>query len=87
MFIYGFPVMGLQYMTRADDLFRMAAEMHHAPAWSGNVWNCSCGRTNETKFCPDCGAKKPAPAETWDCPSCGCKNIKSKFCPECGTKA
>jgi membrane protease subunit (stomatin/prohibitin family) len=83
MFIYGFPVMGLQYMTRADDLFRMAAEMHPAPAWSGNVWNCSCGRTNETKFCPDCGAK--APVKPWKC-TCG-KDCTTNFCPDCGSKA
>ncbi|MBR1431219.1 hypothetical protein [Ruminococcus sp.] len=83
MFIYGFPVMGLQYMTRADDLFRMAAEMHPAPAWSGNVWLCSCGRTNETKFCPDCGAK--APVKPWKC-TCG-KDCTTNFCPDCGSKA
>lgn len=32
MFIYGFPVMGLQYFTRAEDLFRMSAENKAASA-------------------------------------------------------
>ena len=51
-------------------------------------WDCpSCGAKGITsKFCPDCGAIKPAPAVTWDCPACGCKGITSKFCPDCGAK-
>lgn len=50
-------------------------------------WNCSCGRTDiRSKFCPDCGAKKPETVAGWTCPSCGTKNILSKFCPECGQK-
>ncbi len=49
-------------------------------------WTCEkCGKTYITsKFCPDCGAPKPAP-NTWDCANCGCKSITSKFCPECGS--
>lgn len=52
-------------------------------------WECSCGVKNITsKFCPDCGAKKPEPvkADTWDCTACGTKGITSKFCPDCGAK-
>lgn len=50
-------------------------------------WDCACGMKNiQSKFCPDCGAKKPEPKRGWDCPSCGTKNIQSKFCPECGCK-
>ncbi len=46
-------------------------------------WTCSCGQTGITsKFCPNCGAKKPEP---WDC-SCGQTGITSKFCPNCGSK-
>ena len=50
-------------------------------------WTCEkCGKTYITsKFCPDCGAPKPAP-NVWDCTNCGCKGIASKFCPECGAK-
>lgn len=51
-----------------------------------NSWNCSCGAMNITsKFCPDCGAKKPEPTAVWDCQNCSCKGIMSKFCPDCGS--
>ena len=52
-------------------------------------WDCACGTKNiQSKFCPECGAKKPEPkvADTWDCPNCGNKGITSKFCGECGCK-
>jgi len=50
-------------------------------------WNCKCGATNiQSKFCPECGAKKPEPKQGWTCPQCGEQNITSKFCPECGCK-
>ena len=56
-------------------------------------WDCpACGaKNNRSRFCPDCGAKKPEPVaapatDTWDCPACGTTDIKSKFCPECGRK-
>ena len=50
-------------------------------------WDCACGAKNiRSRFCPDCGAKKPEPKAGWDCPECGTKNIASKFCPNCGCK-
>ena len=56
-------------------------------------WNCpSCGKRNiQSRFCPECGSRKPEPIissnpEVWDCPNCGTKSINSKFCPECGAK-
>lgn len=56
-----------------------------APA-SDAGWNCTCGQTNITsKFCPECGAKKPEPPKPWDC-ACGQAGITSKFCPNCGSK-
>ena len=62
-----------------------------APAPAGG-WDCGCGTRNiQSRFCPNCGSKKPEPnaapaADTWDCPACGVKGIRSKFCPECGAK-
>lgn len=50
-------------------------------------WDCSCGNKGITgRFCGECGAKKPEPAATWDCPVCGTKGITGKFCGECGAK-
>ena len=48
-----------------------------------NSWKCSCGAVSTGKFCPECGAPKPAGAE-WTC-SCGAINT-GKFCQNCGTK-
>ncbi len=66
-----------------------AAQMGQAvgSATSGG-WDCpECGKMHiQSKFCPECGAKKPEPKVGWTCPECGTKNITSKFCPECGHK-
>lgn len=51
---------------------------------AADAWTCSCGTTNTSNFCMECGAKKPAPVEGWTC-SCGAVN-QGKFCPECGAK-
>ena len=48
-------------------------------------WKCSCGAVVCGKFCPECGAKKPEPAQDgWTC-TCGKVN-KGKFCSNCGAK-
>lgn len=55
-----------------------------APAAGG--WDCACGQKGITSnFCPNCGAKRPAPADAWDC-ACGQKGLTGKFCPNCGAK-
>ena len=52
-----------------------------------DTWDCTCGQKGITsKFCPECGAKKPEPAASWTCPGCGQTGITSKFCPNCGAK-
>ena len=56
-----------------------------ASAISGG-WDCACGQKNiASNFCPNCGTKKPDPAESWEC-ACGQRGITSNFCPNCGTK-
>lgn len=54
---------------------------------SNDTWDCDCGQKGiTTKFCPECGKKRPEQPKTWNCPNCGTTNISSKFCPECGSK-
>ena len=65
----------------------MNPQSGQGPAPASGGWDCACGAKNiQSKFCPECGAKKPEPKTGWDCPQCGTKNITSKFCPECGCK-
>jgi membrane protease subunit (stomatin/prohibitin family) len=56
------------------------------PYQTADSWKCACGATVTGNFCPQCGAKKPAPApaDGWKCPKCGA-TATGKFCPECGT--
>lgn len=53
-----------------------------------SAWNCACGKSCITsKFCPECGAPKPATSEAgaWNC-TCGQAGITSNFCPNCGAR-
>ena len=69
---------------------QQAAQQQQAapqPQAGGDSWKCSCGNVvSGSKFCPECGAKRPEPqpADGWTC-SCGAFN-KGKFCAECGAK-
>lgn len=70
----------------SQNLYQMGQQQAPTPeveVASGN-WACACGATVTGKFCPECGAKKPEPAEGWTC-ACGAVN-KGKFCAECGGK-
>ena len=76
---------GVIGMTR-EAMAPMFNQESAAPA-AATDWDCSCGAKNiQSKFCPECGGKKPEPKTGWTCPECGEKNIQSKFCPECGCK-
>ncbi|MBQ7916644.1 MAG: SPFH domain-containing protein [Firmicutes bacterium] len=70
-----------------DGVMPESAPAAPAPAANPAEWTCSCGAEHQVgKFCNECGSAKPAPVETWDCPTCGNKGITGKFCGECGTK-
>ena len=53
-----------------------------------DVWDCpNCGKKGiSSKFCPECGTKKPETQKGWKCPNCGTKNVVGNFCPNCGCK-
>ena len=51
---------------------------------SANSWTCSCGTSNTSNFCMNCGKKKPTPVGEWTC-SCGTTNT-GNFCMNCGSK-
>lgn len=58
---------------------------------SEDGWTCACGhKGNKGKFCPECGAKKPAGAPLYRCDKCGWEPADPKnppkFCPECGDR-
>ena len=77
----------------AQNLFNMGMQQQAAQAQQAapaapaqDSWKCACGATVTGKFCPECGAKKPAPqpaAGSWKC-ACGA-TATGKFCPECGS--
>jgi len=93
----GFMGMGMAMNAggmNAQNLFAMGQQQQQqqmaqqqaaaAAAPVADSWRCSCGGTSTTKFCPQCGAKKPEPvaANSWTC-ACGATST-TKFCPECG---
>lgn len=83
---------GIIGMTKEamNPIMSAGSEMGQSVVGVADTWNCpTCGAKNITsRFCPDCGKKKPetAPANTWDCTACGTKAILSNFCPNCGAK-
>lgn len=57
-----------------------------APAADGQ-WTCACGAVNSSKFCTECGSKKPEAPKKKFCPECGSEVQEgTKFCCECGAK-
>ena len=60
------------------------APQQQAP--QGGGWQCGCGNFVTGKFCPECGAKRPASA--FQCDKCGWRpepgTTPPRFCPQCG---
>ena len=57
-------------------------------ATADGEWVCGCGQHNTTKFCSNCGSKKPEAAGGFKCDKCGWTPAPGaaapKFCPNCG---
>ncbi len=87
----GFVGMGMAMNAggmNAQNLFAMGQQQQQAAAPAPSAasfgsWKCSCGAVSTGKFCPECGAPKPA-NDGWTC-ACGTLN-KGKFCQNCGAK-
>ncbi len=81
----GVGMMG-NMMGGAAQLFQqgMANQQNQQSAPKAEGWKCSCGNEATGNFCPQCGAKKPAPAGSWKC-SCG-SEVTGNFCSNCGAK-
>lgn len=87
----GFVGMGMAMSAggmNAQNLFAMGQQQQQAAApapsaASSGSWKCSCGAVSTGKFCPECGAPKPA-NDGWTC-ACGTLS-KGKFCQNCGAK-
>ncbi len=57
------------------------------PQLAPGEWLCVCGTVNQGKFCPNCGAARPA--QGMRCPACGWTSPEGgsvRFCPNCGMK-
>lgn len=87
----GFVGMGMAMNAggmNAQNLFAMGQQQASAPvppasAAPSGGWKCSCGAVSTGKFCPECGAPKPAD-DGWTC-ACGTLN-KGRFCQNCGAR-
>ena len=90
--VNGFVGMGMAMNAggaNAQNLFAMGQQPAgqqptKQQAAQAGAWKCSCGAMSTGKFCPECGAAKPAELSGWTC-TCGTLN-KGKFCQNCGAK-
>ena len=73
-------------MGQQNQQAQQQAQQQNAAAAPAGSWKCSCGATATGTFCPECGSKKPEPAQagSWKC-KCGSVNT-GNFCPNCGSK-
>ena len=74
-------------MNRTDSRPEKPAAAPAPAANAGEEWiGASCGAKNSGRFCPNCGAGKPAVRSA--CDNCGwvpaAGQSMPKFCPECG---
>lgn len=75
-----------QQMQQPQQMQQSQQMQPQPSATSPENWKCTCGAVATGKFCPECGQKKPEPAQSgaWKC-TCGAM-ATGNFCPECGAK-
>lgn len=65
------------------------AELNNQKQNDSYGWTCVCNThmSGDTKFCSNCGSKKPEEKQinTWNC-QCGNLVSNGNFCPNCGSK-
>lgn len=71
------------------NLYQMQQQSGMAkPKDQQDSWKCKCGAVNSSKFCEECGMKKPEDISNYRCNKCGFEPPSDKplpkFCPECG---
>jgi membrane protease subunit (stomatin/prohibitin family) len=69
-------------VTAQADTMQATLENEAVTDFSGAGWTCACSSVNTGRFCAECGAPQPPPADTWTC-TCSAVNT-GRFCPECG---
>ncbi len=80
---------GMAAMGTMSDKVTSAMQGMNSPAEvqkPADGWTCpNCGNTGISgKFCSECGAQKPAPANSWIC-TCGA-SVTGNFCSNCGAQ-
>lgn len=76
-------------LFRIGEQQQAQAPQQNAPVQqNATAWKCTCGVVATGKFCPECGAKRPAGAPLYRCDKCSWQPADPmhppKFCPECG---
>lgn len=87
LFAMGRQQAAQQQETRQQTAQQQGTRQQRQQTQAGG-WVCSCGAVNKGKFCPECGAKKPAGVPLYRCDKCGWEPEDPahppRFCPECG---
>lgn len=71
--------------TSKDDFHFAVIDEEVTAVYSAKMlgrWQCDCGESNESNFCPVCGKARPV-EESWVCSECGATSYWN-FCGQCG---